>query len=764
MTLRQGKLNHNQPSERGAFGQCVPMRSTGTSVCNFAICNLHFSFFILLALNACFAFPSSATAEQAKIVGVRVGVADRYKAGLWTPVEVTFSGGDEEIEGRLTVVAPDGDGVPGRVSTPCRLPAGRETKIRLITRIGRVRGEITVELKADGRAALRRTFQTATRADGEHFLPGIEFRKLFVVVGKSDLGLEAAGKLGGGKADYQPVVARVDDVAQLPSHWYGYEGIDAVVFSTSRPEAYRMLDEEGRAEALSQWIELGGRLVICAGAGAERLIGEGAPLSRFLPGKYEKTISLRQTGALEIFVGSRDAILQSGEGRNALDSPRLSGISGKIELSEADLPLIARQARGFGQVVFLAGDPDSPPLDRWPARPLLAAKLLDMPVAASDDSSRQSGAMMHYGYRDMSGQLRSALDQYEGVRLTPFWLIAVLIAVYILLIGPGDYFFLRKLVGRMQYTWLTFPLIVVAAGAGALLLAYWFKGDELRVNQIDLVDVDIESGLTRGASWANVYSPRTETFDFSVRPRASDARTLVGWLGLPGGGLGGMSSRTEAPLLWTEGFRYANDYDALLGMPVQVWSSKSLTARWEAPAASAPTAKLSVDNRTLVGRITNTLDFPLENCLLAFDRSAYKLGTLQPGKSARFGPLTRRSELKTYLTGRRTVKADKDSYRHESTPYDLASTDLVYILRTMMFYDEAGGYRYTGLWNDYQDFVDLSGLLNAGRAILIAEAPSENADARGAELFDDGRPLAVPKDKHRTIYRFVFPVEEGKSG
>ena len=65
--------------------------------------------------------------------------------------------------------------------------------------------------------------------------------------------------------------------------------------------------------------------------------------------------------------------------------------------------------------------------------------------------------MMHYGYNDLAGQLRSALDRFDGVRLVPFWLVAGLIVVYLLLIGPGDYFFLRKLVGRMEWTWLTFP-------------------------------------------------------------------------------------------------------------------------------------------------------------------------------------------------------------------------------------------------------------------------------------------------------------------
>ncbi len=249
--------------------------------------------------------------------------------------------------------------------------------------------------------------------------------------------------------------------------------------------------------------------------------------------------------------------------------PRLTGVSGRVELGEADLPLVVRQARGFGQVLFLAGDLDEQPLRGWTDRPLLAAKLLDLPTAATEESSK-SAAMMHFGFGDLAGQLRTALDQFAGVRLAPFWLVACLIVVYILLIGPVDYFFLRKYAKKMAWTWLTFSSIVVLVSLGAYLLAYQLKGNRVRVNQIDLVDVDAASGLMRGTAWMNVFSPRTESYDFSVRPQQSDARVLTAWLGLPGSGLGGMDPRTTGPLLWTEGFRYAPHLNALLGVPVQV--------------------------------------------------------------------------------------------------------------------------------------------------------------------------------------------------
>ncbi len=286
---------------------------------------------------------------------------------------------------------------------------------------------------------------------------------------------------------------------------------------------------------------------------------------------------------------------------------------------------------------------------------------------------------------------------------------------------------------------------------GAYVLAYWLKGDQLRVHEVDLVDVDAASGRVRGTAWMNVFSPRMEAFNLTVRPRPlrqvgnlshDEARVWMAWLGLPGGALGGMNpapaarcygpSSSATPPIWTP----------CSGVPIQVWSTKSFTARWEAPAQACPAAELTDADQLLSGSITNTLPFPLEKCILAHGGSAYELGTLAPGESARLGPMTKRSDLATLLTGRRAVFTEGDKSQQAVTPYDQSSTDLAYILRIMMFYEKAGGRRYTGLWNAYQGFVDLSPLLKTDRAILVAQEPAAgDEDRQGAELLRDGRPL-----------------------
>ena len=126
-----------------------------------------------------------------------------------------------------------------------------------------------------------------------------------------------------------------------------------------------------------------------------------------------------------------------------------------------------------------------------------------------------------------------------------------------------------------------------------------------------------------------------------------------------------------------------------------------------------------------------------------------------------------RVELSTLLTATAFGDALEDTnWRDRGRPGHLApSRDGVPdTLRTMMFFEALGGSRHEGLSNRYQQFVDTSGLLKTGRAILVATVPGGFAlpQRHGAVLLRDGRPMAKPEDRHTVMYRFVFPVKKKK--
>ena len=716
---------------------------------------------------------SHAEETPPKFVGLRVGFEGRYRVGQWTPVEVTLRGGSRQLSGSVTLTVPDGDGVPSWVMTAPEKPVlvlpGRDTPVSLYVRFGRIDCELTARFHVGDKVIAREEFLTSYEPEENRFRPAIPSRqRLIVVVGPAAVGARDAVALLREEPKEKTEVVRLGSVDHLPTRWYGYEGVDALILATSRPEIYRKLALGGaRVEALERWIRMGGQVVFSVGARADEILDEQSPLSRFAPGRLANMIPLPPTGALETYCKSARPVPDRVGGKSGMLVPQLADVQGVVEAREGDLPLIVRTARSFGQVVFIAADLDQPPLAKWKGRGLLVAKLLGL-EPASEEGSPEATAVMHYGYNDIAGQLRSALDRFTDVRMVPFWLVVGLILLYVLLIGPGDYLFVRKVLRRPEATWVTFPLIVLAVGVGAYVLAYRLKGDQIRLNQVDLVDVDASSQLVRGTTWVNVFSPRMESYDLSFRAKlpsgsaASNARLTTAWFGLPGSGLGGMNPHTSNPTLWRRSYAFSPDLASMSGVPIQVWSTKSITGRWSAAAERCPKAELVQTELSVTGTITNTLDFALRDCRLLCGQWAYELGTIDPEETVEIGPALNRMELKTLLTGRRLVPDESgDKYQHETTPYDESSTDTAHILRMMMFFKAGGGSNYAGLANRYQGFVDMSDLLEIDRAVLLAEAETASGSPphAGSELLRDGMPLADAADKHVTFYRFVFPVK-----
>ncbi|MCH8923857.1 MAG: hypothetical protein IIA67_12010, partial [Planctomycetes bacterium] len=531
---------------------------------------------VCLILTTSSADVATAQDDGVKITEVTVGFDGICRVGSWTPVHVTLYSKSKAFIGHVEVVVPDGDGVPSRVSTrglrTVAVPAGGSTTT-LYARFGRMHEEIGVSFIADDHLVARGKFQTNIE-DAKRTILSAN-RELIVAVGYP-IGLKEAIKLRNqDEFDEEAVVAQLNSTDQLPTRWYGYEGVDFVVLATGNLDAYRGLTvDTARAAALDEWVRRGGRLVLCVGKNAPTVLRKNHALSRFAPGRFSnaKLATLRNAEALEDY-SNQDKPVATGDEGLLLLAPQLDDVEGFVEVSgDADLPLVVRSAYGFGEVVFVAIDLDVAPFSRWPGRGHVVNKLLGYDTAAKKEGADE---IYYYGpsFYDHAGQLRSALDQFEGIRLVPFSVVAALILLYVILIGPVDYFVLKKYFKRMEYTWLTFPLIVLVFSFGAYGLAYWLKGSQVRTNQIDLVDVDVESGSVRGVTWVNLFSPRTDGYDFSVQPQslgggaAQQPDVLFSWLGLPGGTMGGMD-QSAGGLSFFEAYDFSPQLDGVTNMPV----------------------------------------------------------------------------------------------------------------------------------------------------------------------------------------------------
>ena len=109
----------------------------------------------------------------------------------------------------------------------------------------------------------------------------------------------------------------------------------------------------------------------------------------------------------------------------------------------------------------------------------------------SDSQLARQGAVNTIGYHELSGQLRSALDRFAGVKFVSFWMIAVLVGLYAAAIGPLDYWIVHRLLRKPIATWITFPLWGLLFAAIGVAATWQMKGDAARLRQVELLDFDL---------------------------------------------------------------------------------------------------------------------------------------------------------------------------------------------------------------------------------------------------------------------------------
>jgi hypothetical protein len=376
---------------------------------------------------------------------------------------------------------------------------------------------------------------------------------------------------------------------------------------------------------------------------------------------------------------------------------------------------------------------------------------------------------------DLSTLLHSALEQFPGVKLVPFGWVAFFIFIYILLIGPGDYLFLKRVLKRMELTWITFPTIVLTVSLLAYYAAYAVKGTELRINKVDAVDVDQVSGLVRGSTWFTLFSPQNHDYNLVVEPqpirRSADPGTQptnrggeynfdvnLTWFGVPEFAFGGMNNSSRLGLSGAAyeyapvGAHQAPDKPEMLKqVRIPIWSTKSFIGRWSGQqGAKVVDAELEmVGTDRLSGTLTNRMAKPLRNAILAFGKQVYfDLGTIEPGASVQI-ELKNNRTLAGYLESQNT-NLPTDPWNQQRS--QISRPDLV---RTLMFRD-GGGSRATALASNPLRYLDLSGQLALDRPMLVAVV-----DDPGSTLFlgDESR---SPKIEQTTLLRVILPLGKPK--
>ncbi|MBM3836397.1 MAG: hypothetical protein FJ398_00290 [Verrucomicrobia bacterium] len=464
---------------------------------------------------------------------------------------------------------------------------------------------------------------------------------------RSFAGMPALPESRQNRPELKPQVARML-VEQFPDSPIALEGLD--VFYLNSEKALEL--KVNQVSALLAWVRGGGHLIV----GVEQLADVNSTpwLQQLLPCDLKDLVNVTVDASLQQWLQSGD----SGEAvlRASVISSRRRGNfggqnsyatlaadpafaqaqaavaigslrDGRMVLEAQGRPLIIDAKRGRGQVTVLTFSPEREPFRSWKNRPWFWSKLIGVPsdwYTAPDISA--------YGGFSLDGVFGALIDSRQVRKLPVQWLLLLLV-VYLIVIGPFDQYWLKK-IGRQMLTWVTFPTYVVLFSLLIYFIGYKLRAGETEWNELHVVDI-LPRGANRadlrGRTYASVYSSSNARYPVAFTPAAPDVAdqthaTLRGEV-LDLYGSGRESSRATIE-------QHGNTFRAEVFVPV--WTSLLYVNDWLQPGTPPLLASISTQGATWDVSVQNMLDHPLTDARIVVRSLVFELSTLPPGEKKEF--------------------------------------------------------------------------------------------------------------------------------
>ncbi len=424
--------------------------------------------------------------------------------------------------------------------------------------------------------------------------------------------------------------------AELPDVWHGYDGLDTVYLRNPFEEGPA---DAVRLRALLRWVELGGTLVVSATHRPDLV--RASPLDEALPANLGSPVPQG--------VSYRDLGHSLAKGR--VDRGNLPAVGPFIALAPREAAALVTRGRisgqqrvvsvsrpyGLGWVSVLAFDPARYEGAEAPLSPAVLVRVLGIPRDPTDSASTLERAFMAI---DEFPVLSAELDYPAGllrvlkmgsVKAPPILLLSLFMLLYVVAIGPIDYFFLKHK-GWLKYSALSFVILALLFSGTAWFVSFYLFAGSSRVNRVTFVDVVPDPGesgrdLVAIHDFAGYYEPRGGTLDLEVEAETC----VISQLGTIQEYLQQTGSAMVADALEVNAIDPARAR-ATLSVPF-----RSLrTARLLAFREELVPLKVEIQDDRQVLIVTNDLPYRLRDAVLVTPRGTIPLGDLAAGSKREF--------------------------------------------------------------------------------------------------------------------------------
>lgn len=519
-----------------------------------------------------------------------------FKYGEWLPVWVYLenSGADLDLEVRVRV---SGNWGATTFAAPVPLPTGSRKRVPVYVLPNNFSRTLEVQLvDGEGRVLMAQNVDVKPQ-------PNINFVVGLVAPERGALSLIAGASITG---PTRPKVIVDVPLVELPERAEALASFDCLILndvdtSTLTPE---------QKVALETWVRQGGRLVVGGGAAARR-IAAGLPES-LLPVIPRHEVEIERLPGLA-YVGNGEQVRVPGP---FLVSAGDLG-TGRTLAAQGELALVRERALGDGYVDFVALDLAASPFDAWAGTlafwsQLILANAIYPQGMPADVSPRQMRA----------DQISYSLSNLPSLALPSVRGLSILLAVYIVLVGPINYLVLRWR-QRLQWAWLTIPLITLLFSGGAFSLGYAMRGTDLILNKIAIISAQPD-GVARVNTYVGLFSPARQAYEIEVRGPG-----LLSPLNPAYNPFGSGGSNPTGDMVFVQG-----NPGRVRGLAVNQWSMQTFMMEDVWPDFGRVVGDLRFEDGALVGTVRNETRQTLKDVVVVQGTQFARLGDLGPGAEA----------------------------------------------------------------------------------------------------------------------------------
>lgn len=529
-------------------------------------------------------------------ISARVGYHNAVKLSQWMPVSIDITNSGSNFDGTLELQASAGGfaakGLPPSGLALYRMPISLSTGTTKHVRTYVLQDQpatITVRVVEGGRVVS--SYDATSPGTTSGLLMGILSDQASTLDGLA--AVHAAGFTAG------VVHLTPDEISDSAVVLRAFDLLAIDDFATDSLTA-------GQRAALTDYVMNGGTLLLGAG-GSWRKTLAGLPPA-IVPMQITGTTTLASVNGLRGLAGLEVATGSPAPGATAW-------------LSDGSQPLLIEKSIGAGLVSMATFEWNQDAIATWTGTPALLRQVYVRSTFGQGTYPTYGKGGYAASVAQKGGSLSSTLANVPSLDLPAWWLIGSLVLLYVLVVGPINYFVLRTL-NRRALAWVTIPAIAIVASGGAYGASVVTKGQSVVANEISIVHAAEGWDRAYEDAYTGVLTPTRGDFDVAV----GTGRPLISPLAYYGGpypgnntGLINVNTTTEVVTL-----------PGMTAFTLRGFATESVT--------SAPhlIGSVRLVGGKLVGTVVNSSSTTYTDGVVIAGNSYQRFGQLAPGATVSF--------------------------------------------------------------------------------------------------------------------------------